>query len=744
MRNKIIFALSILGVLGGLVAAYLFGRERQAQAPVFQPISNPYASAIYANGMIESEQTSGEDINIFPEVSGPITHVLVSEGQKVAAGTILLTIDDTLQRGATEQLRLQAEASLALLGELKAQPRAETLAVAKAQVGLAESNLKVSNDQYDKRLASFNIDPKSISKDVLDTAGDAVSQTAAALDVARKQYNLMKVGAWSYDIVNQQRQHDALEQAYQTAAALLQKFSIRAQADGVVMTINASAGSYVSPLGAYDAYTEALGPLIVMGTPQDHLDVRCYVDEILISRLPSPSHIVAQMSIEGTDTKIPLEFVRVQPYVSPKIELSNQRQEKVDLRVLPVILPIREEGRAGLSRASSSTSSSGGSSAHGELRRHPADRLQAARQRQGQVLGAAHRDHVRRVSDDADDRDVAGILDRAYSNVTNIGAAIWIMDPAVNTVTSPIPMPNYLLDAVRSIDGVTYAVPLFIGGALVKLESGTYQTVTVVGLDDASLFGRPEMEQGSILDIYADKSFLVVDDAEFPKLENPRVGTTFELNDFQGKIVGIARVAANGLNGVPTLYTTYNRAIQYIPSMRFTISYVLVQPRNAAAVATIKQQVAKLSYIALTKDEFNDQITSYYTYKTGIGTNILLMTVISFIVGLSISGQTFYTFILENLEKFGALKAIGAKGRELVYMILFMAAFTALTGYGLGLLLVTLMISIARHALVNYAATITFWNLGLALGMVIVIAAISSYIGIRKVLKIEPFDIFRG
>jgi putative ABC transport system permease protein len=46
------------------------------------------------------------------------------------------------------------------------------------------------------------------------------------------------------------------------------------------------------------------------------------------------------------------------------------------------------------------------------------------------------------------------------------------------------------------------------------------------------------------------------------------------------------------------------------------------------------------------------------------------MVVIAFVVGLSISVQTFYTFILENLEKFGALKAIGAKGRELVYMIL--------------------------------------------------------------------------
>jgi putative ABC transport system permease protein len=338
----------------------------------------------------------------------------------------------------------------------------------------------------------------------------------------------------------------------------------------------------------------------------------------------------------------------------------------------------------------------------------------------------------------------AGILNRAYSTVTNIGAAMWIMDPAVNTATSPIPMPDYVLDAVRSMDEVSYAVPLFIGGALVKLQSGTYQSVNVVGLDDTSLFGRPEVEQGRIEDIYADNTFMVVDDVEFSKLENPKIGTSFELNDHRGTIVGVARVASNGLNGVPTLYTTYYRAIEYIPSMRFTMSYVLVRPKSAAGVAGIKRQVANLGYVAFTKDEFNQRISHYYTYQTGIGTNILLMTVISFIVGLSISGQTFYTFILENLEKFGALKAIGAKGRELIYMILFMATFTALTGYGLGVGLVTLMITLARSRLPNYAALITFWNLGLALAMVILIAGISSYIGVRKVLKIEPFDIFRG
>lgn len=338
----------------------------------------------------------------------------------------------------------------------------------------------------------------------------------------------------------------------------------------------------------------------------------------------------------------------------------------------------------------------------------------------------------------------AGILNRAHSTVTNIGAAMWIMDPAVNTPTSVIPLPDYLLDAVRSMEQVRYAVPVFIGGAQVRLASGTYQSVSVIGLDDTSLFGRPELEQGVIEDIYAENAFIMVHDAEFSKLESPRIGTSFELNDHRGTIVAIAKVLTSGLTGIPTLYTTYRRAIEYIPTTRFTVSYILLEPRNKAAVAAIKQQVARLGYIALTRGEFNQRITDYYIYQTGVGTNILTMTVISFLVGLSISGQTFYTFILENLDKFAALKAIGAKGRELIYMILFMAMFTCLTGYGLGVGLVTLMIFTVRTYLPNYAAMITFWNLGLAFGLVLLIAGVSSYVGIRKVLKIEPFDIFRG
>ena len=269
--NKIIFSIAILGILAGLVAAYIFGTVRKPQPPVFKPVSNPFESAIYANGMIESELPSGENINIFPQVSGPITKVFVQEGQQVSAGTALFTIDDSVQRANTE---------------------------------LAAANLKVARDQYDKRRAAYDADSKSVSKDVLDTAEDSVSQATAALKAAN---------------------------------ALLQYYSVKAPIDGIVLAVNATVGGYVSPQGDYDTYTELFDPLVIMSSPQDYMQVRCYVDEILVSRLPSHWHIQAQMQITGTDIKVPLEFVRVQPYISPKIELSNEKQEQVDLRVLPVI-----------------------------------------------------------------------------------------------------------------------------------------------------------------------------------------------------------------------------------------------------------------------------------------------------------------------------------------------------------------------------------------------------------------------
>lgn len=278
MKNRVVFVLAVLGVLASLAGAYLFGRATRTPPPLFAPVSSPYPTAIYANGIVESDQPGGANINLYPEVSGQIVRVMVHEGQRVAAGDPLFSLEDSVPRANAE---------------------------------VAEANQKSARSQYDKRLSSYHLDPHSISKDALDTARDSVAQTAAQL---------------------------------KAADALLKKYSVTAPADGIVLAVNTTPGSYVAPQGTYDPYTQGYLPILTISGSHDTLAVRCYVDEILISRLPPPGHIRAEMSLRGTDTRIPLEFVRVQPYVSPKIQLSNQRQEKVDLRVLPVIFRFATKG----------------------------------------------------------------------------------------------------------------------------------------------------------------------------------------------------------------------------------------------------------------------------------------------------------------------------------------------------------------------------------------------------------------
>lgn len=348
MKNKLVFAISLIGILAGAATAIFFSIKTPALPPAFNPASNPYPSGIYAEGIVESAQTSGENINMYPEVAGTVKEILVSEGQQVKAGEPLLHLDDSIQRATAQQQGSQAAAARALLEELKAQPRKETLDVAAAQVISAEATLTTAQDTYEKDITAYQLDPRSVSKDALDSAANAVGVANANLDVARKQYDLTKAGAWVYDIQNQQRQTTALEQAHAASTALLGKYTLRAPRDGMVLSINTIVGNYASPQGAYDTYTQGAEPVITLGTSPDTLNVRCYIDEILVPRLPPGSKMIAQMSIRGSNAKIPLQFVRVQPFVSPKIELSDQRQERVDVRVLPVIFRIAKPVNANL------------------------------------------------------------------------------------------------------------------------------------------------------------------------------------------------------------------------------------------------------------------------------------------------------------------------------------------------------------------------------------------------------------
>ncbi|MYM76269.1 biotin/lipoyl-binding protein, partial [Duganella sp. FT134W] len=170
MNRRLIFVLAGAGVAVALAGAWWSGGDSGAQPPVFRPAPNPYADGLYANGIVESDQPSGANVNVYPEVAGTVRQILVREGERVRAGTPLLRLDDTVQRALSGQQQAQAQAALAQWRQLRAQPRAETLAVAQAQLDLAAANEKTASDQLAKQQRAAAIDARAVSAEALDNA----------------------------------------------------------------------------------------------------------------------------------------------------------------------------------------------------------------------------------------------------------------------------------------------------------------------------------------------------------------------------------------------------------------------------------------------------------------------------------------------------------------------------------------------------------------------------------------------
>jgi len=121
-----------------------------------------------------------------------------------------------------------------------------------------------------------------------------------------------------------------LESARATAAqteALIERLVVRAPVAGTILQINIRAGEYATP-------ASATAPLILGAI--DEVQVRADVDEQIASRVKPGAR--ATGFIKGDSAHpIPLEFVRIEPYVIPKHSLTGASIERVDTRVLQVI-----------------------------------------------------------------------------------------------------------------------------------------------------------------------------------------------------------------------------------------------------------------------------------------------------------------------------------------------------------------------------------------------------------------------
>lgn len=337
-----------------------------------------------------------------------------------------------------------------------------------------------------------------------------------------------------------------------------------------------------------------------------------------------------------------------------------------------------------------------------------------------------------------------GLMGRFSQQIISTGVPIWVMDRNTEMLDAPIPLTNDALMRVRNVDGVEWAMPLANSMTKLKLRNGKRQTVNIVGVDSSSLIGiPPKVQEGDLKDLNLPDA-IAIDKNNQRRFGNPKIGDIFEINDQRAKLVAFIDMPSNAL-AAPMVFTTYDKALNYIPPQRNLLSYVLVKPDpNLSKEEVVRRINERTGLCALTQEDFIWKTIMWYVKNTGIPINMGMTVSLGVIFGIAITAQTFYTFVIENIKQLATLKALGVTNSVLTKMILLQSLCVGLIGYGLGVGWVATVANTIFKKTDKLAFYTPYQLLIFAFIIMIGVCLISSFVSIMKIRKIEPATVFRG
>lgn len=278
----VLLAVAGVGVMVGIVASG--DRAYPLAAPVAKPPDKPFAHIVSGAGLIEPSSTS---IAVSTPVAGVVDHVHVQVGQQVAAGAVLFTLDAR-----------QVDAEIAA--------RAATVDVARTRVAEMQALAREAQEQV-ARVRDLP-DPRAVARE----------------EIVRRE-----IAAVTAEARFRSAQAQVLQVEAELAMAKTQRsrMTVRAPIAGEILQVNVQRGEFAAP--------GAPQPLLVMGDTRT-LQVRVEVDENDAWRIAPGAAAVAYVR-GASDLSTPVTFLRFEPMVVPKRNLTGQSFERVDTRVLQVL-----------------------------------------------------------------------------------------------------------------------------------------------------------------------------------------------------------------------------------------------------------------------------------------------------------------------------------------------------------------------------------------------------------------------
>ena len=299
IRKYVIPLLAVIGVVAAAAMVIQGNRSAPAVQPVSQPTSSPFSSYVFGPGIVEA---STENIAVGAPVSGIVTAIYVKWGDRVKAGHPLFKVD-------TRDLDAQLLPANAKVKEVEAQLSPANAKVSEAQATLAkaENRLKVGEGME----LGISISAEEIANRKFDVRIDE-----ASLASAKAQIDQIKA-----QIASAQAQVDQIK-------AQIELHTIRAPVSGRILQMKTRPGEYAQS-GVLST------PLMLVGD-DTKLHVRVDIDENDAWRFqPCAS---AAGSVRGNpELKTPLQYVRTDPDVIPKVLLTGDATQRTDTRVLQVV-----------------------------------------------------------------------------------------------------------------------------------------------------------------------------------------------------------------------------------------------------------------------------------------------------------------------------------------------------------------------------------------------------------------------
>ena len=320
------FAIPLIGAMSFTFAmAWTLG-SRAVNRPTLPPSQPPvdiYEHSVAAVGLVEPES---EKIDLSCAVSGLVTAVYVKAGDRVHTRQRLFAVDDRDLKADVQVKRAALESAQAQLEKLKQEPRAEEVPPSEAHVRSAQADL--ADAEVQMRLIESVTDRRAVREEDVARRRIGFQGAQARLAEAEKNLDLLKAGAWAPDIAVAQTTVDQGEAQVQADEINIERLTMRAPMDGVILQDNVRVGQYAT-------CGQVSQSLMIFGGGK-YLNIRADVDETDASRMRPNTPAVAYARGDTT-RRYALEFVRFEPYVVPKTSLTGDTTERVDTRVLQAI-----------------------------------------------------------------------------------------------------------------------------------------------------------------------------------------------------------------------------------------------------------------------------------------------------------------------------------------------------------------------------------------------------------------------